>query len=47
VAELIDEGLGRPFSPAGKIFKEWLSVPEPDRRRWRMLLREGIAHVGR
>jgi len=46
VDELIDEGVGRPFAPAGKIFKEWLSVPEPDRRRWRALLREGVDFVG-
>lgn len=46
VAELVDQGKGKPFAPAGKVFKEWLSVPEPDRRRWRALLREGITHVG-
>jgi hypothetical protein len=46
VDELIDEGVGRPFAPAGKIFKEWLSVPKPDRRRWRALLREGVDFVG-
>ncbi|MDD9946213.1 MAG: hypothetical protein OXU20_34535 [Myxococcales bacterium] len=45
VSELIDQGKGQPFAPAGKVFKEWLSVPTPDRRRWRALLREGIAHV--
>lgn len=47
VAELIEAGIGTPFGPAGKIFKEWLAVPKPDRRRWRELLREGIAFVGR
>jgi 3-methyladenine DNA glycosylase AlkC len=46
VAELIDEGKGEAFAPAGKVFKEWLSVPKPDQRRWRALMREGIAHVG-
>ena len=46
-AELIAAGAGQPFAPAGKIFKEWLSIPKLDRRRWRALLREGIAHVGR
>lgn len=46
VAELIAEGVGRPFGPAGKVFKEWLSVPAPDQERWRALLREGIAFVG-
>ena len=46
VKALIDEGVGRPFAPAGKVFKEWLAVPEPDRRRWRRLLAEGVAFVG-
>lgn len=40
---LIAAGVGRPFAPAGRVFKEWLSVPKPDRRAWRALLREGIA----
>ena len=47
IVELIEAGVGKPFGPAGKIFKEWLSVPEPDPDRWRELLLEGIAFVGR
>lgn len=47
VAQLIEEGVGEPFGPAGKVFKEWVSIPKPDRRRWRALLVEGIAFVGR
>lgn len=47
VAELIASGVGRPFGPAGKVFKEWLSVPTPDAARWRALLDEGVAFVGR
>lgn len=47
VAELVATSMGKPFGPAGKIFKEWLAVPKPDRRRWRALLKEGIAFVGR
>jgi hypothetical protein len=46
VAELIEKGAGMAFAPAAKVFKEWLSVPKPDRRRWRALLREGVAFVG-
>ena len=45
VIELIDEGVGRPFAPATKVFKEWVSVPKRDRRRWRALLAESIAFV--
>jgi hypothetical protein len=47
VAELIEAGGGEPFAPAGKVFKEWLSVPTPSRRRWLQLLHEGVAFVGR
>ncbi len=46
VAELIKAGVGKPFGPASRVFKEWLAVPSPDRRRWRALLQEGIAFVG-
>jgi len=45
VAELIDQGVGQPFAPAKKVFKEWVAVPERDRRRWRSLLRESIDFV--
>ncbi len=45
VTLLIAQGKGRAFAPAGKIFKEWLSVPNPDRRLWRQLLKEGIEYV--
>lgn len=47
VAALIDDGVGRPFAPAGKVFREWVSVPTPDSGLWLALLREGIAYVGR
>lgn len=47
VAALIETGVGKPFAPAGRVFSEWVSVPVPDRRRWRDLLREGIAFVAR
>jgi hypothetical protein len=47
VDALIASGVGRSFAPAGRVFKEWLSVPKTDRRRWRELLREGIAFASR
>ena len=40
------ERVSASFAPAGRVFKEWVSIPKPDRRRWRALLREGVAHVG-
>jgi len=47
VAELIGQGKGQAFAPAGKVFREWLSVPKPDRRLWRALLAEGVAFIGK
>jgi hypothetical protein len=46
VSEIIEAGEGESFAPAGKVFKEWLAVTEPDEDRWRSLLQEGIAFVG-
>jgi hypothetical protein len=46
VTELIEAGHGLPFAPAGRVFREWVSIPARDRRRWRALLQEGIAFVG-
>lgn len=45
VDELVQAGSGQPFAPAGKVFKEWISVPEPNRERWRALLLEGVDFV--
>jgi hypothetical protein len=47
VADLIDEGVGQPFAPAGKVFREWVAIPIADRTRWLALLREGVGFVGR
>lgn len=45
VNELIRSGAGRPFAPAGKVFREWLSVPKPDPGCWLALLNEGATFV--
>ncbi len=47
VAELILQDKGKPFGPSGRTFKEWLSVPSPDRDQWRTLLHEGVEFVGK
>jgi hypothetical protein len=47
VAALVDEGHGAPFAPAGRVFKEWVLVPDAGSRRWPKLMRDGIAFVGR
>ena len=40
VTELVDSGAGNPFAPAGKVFREWVSIPTPDRKLWQALLDE-------
>jgi hypothetical protein len=45
VAELIAEGVGAPFAPAGRTFREWAAIPIPDRRRWLALLDEARNHA--
>jgi hypothetical protein len=44
VSELIESGIARPFAPAGKVFREWASIPDTD--RWHALLEEGVEFVG-
>lgn len=43
VGEVIGAGHGEPFAPAGRTFREWVALPQPDRRRWRALLAEAKA----
>jgi uncharacterized protein (TIGR02453 family) len=45
VADLVAAGHGEPFAPAGRVFREWVAVPRPDRRRWRSLLAEARNHA--
>jgi hypothetical protein len=42
VTELIDNRIGAPFAPAGKVFGEWISIPTVDRDLWQRLLAESI-----
>jgi hypothetical protein len=42
VAELVDNGNGDPFAPAGKVFREWISIPTIDPELWRALLTEAV-----
>jgi hypothetical protein len=45
VAELITAGDGQPFAPAGRTFRAWVAVPEPDRLLWGRLLTEAHDHA--
>jgi hypothetical protein len=42
VLQLIEDGIGEPFGPAGKIFREWVSIATVDRDQWRTLLAEAV-----
>ena len=43
VAHLVENGRGEPFAPAGKVFREWVSIPTVDRTLWHSLLAEAAA----
>lgn len=45
VTALIGEGVGEPFAPAGKVFKQWLGVEGRDEKRWSDLLHESHAFI--
>lgn len=45
VAELIDEGVGASFAPAGKVFSEWVAVSADHEQRWDALVNEAIEFV--
>jgi hypothetical protein len=42
VADLVENGDGDPFAPAGKVFREWVSIPAVDRKLWQTLLAESV-----
>jgi hypothetical protein len=40
VAELIADGIGEPFVPNGRVFREWAMIPDLDPHVWEQLLAE-------
>jgi hypothetical protein len=40
VAELIADGTGEEFAPNGRVFREWVTIPEPDFDVWERALAE-------
>jgi hypothetical protein len=40
VADLVADGTAEPFSPNGRVFREWATIPDPDPRVWEQLLAE-------
>ena len=47
VTELVEHGDGDPFAPAGKVFREWVSIPAVDPKLWRNLLNEAVEFARR
>ena len=45
VTELAESGHGDPFAPAGKTFREWVSIPTIDRELWQTLLAEAVDYA--
>ncbi|MEV6304502.1 DUF2461 family protein [Actinoplanes sp. NPDC051861] len=45
VEQLLADGHGEPFAPAGRVFREWVALPDPDRDRWAALLSEALDHA--
>jgi hypothetical protein len=43
VGELIADGTGEEFAPNGRVFREWVRIPEPERDVWERLLAEAHA----
>ena len=45
VTELVENGHADPFAPAGKVFREWVSIPTVDRSLWQTLLAEAVDYA--
>lgn len=45
VRQLIASGGGAEFAPAGRVFREWVAVSDPDEETWRGLMAEARAFV--
>lgn len=45
VDQLIADGVGLPFAPAKKVFREWVQIPGRDEGTWRSLLDEAHEFV--
>lgn len=46
VQKLIDDGSGQEFAPAGRVFKEWLLVPDAAEGVWSQLIAEATERAG-
>ena len=46
VNEIVSSGLGIPFAPNGRVFREWIALPISDEDEWTALLDEASTFVG-
>jgi hypothetical protein len=46
VQELITAGVGKPFAPAGRTFREWVLIEDRDPARWAELIDEARTFAG-
>jgi hypothetical protein len=46
VADLIGDGVGEPFAPNGRVFREWVTIPDTDPKVWEQLLAEARDFAG-
>lgn len=46
VHELIAAGVGKPFAPAGRTFREWVLIENRDPTRWAELIDEARTFAG-
>ena len=46
VRALIETGVGQPFAPAGRVFSQWVLIPERDGGVWSDLMAEAQTFVG-
>jgi len=46
VTQLIADGTGKPFAPAGRTFREWVLIDDRDKARWTELIDEARQFVG-
>ena len=45
VEQLIADGVGKPFTPAGRTFREWVLIDDRDETRWTALIDEARMFV--
>jgi hypothetical protein len=45
VQELVRSGRALHFAPNGRVFREWVAIPQPNRKQWAAMLTEALGFV--